>query len=86
MKTEIRVNLDAGTFELWHNGEMVGEVVGSEGSGVKVVSKHPMLSQWHANETGTKWVEIRIGSGSTSLPFPEKPPNVVAQTSHPSGQ
>lgn len=51
-KTELRVSKHAITegafvYELWHEGQLVGEVVGLENeAGVKVVSKYALRSTY----------------------------------------
>lgn len=59
MKTEIR-HTESKT-ELVFDGKVIGELVGSEGPGVQVVSKLPMLQQWHT-DAPIKVVEIRIAA------------------------
>ena len=63
MKTELRMSEHGdGDVEIWNAGILIGQVTGSEpGPGVQVISHHPMLPKWHANEF-TKRVEIRIAS------------------------
>ena len=72
MKTELKMSEHGdGDVEIRYNGELIGTIAGSEpGPGVQVISHHPMLPQWHANEY-TKRVEIRIASEPPSAqPFP----------------
>jgi hypothetical protein len=64
MKTELRtaphtIVEGAVVVEIWHDGQFIGQVVGADGPGVRVISKHPMLPQWHADQV-TKMVEIKI--------------------------
>jgi hypothetical protein len=69
MKTELRMT-GTDTVEVWYNGQQIGQVAGSEGPGVQVISMHPMLAQWHA-EDKKKMVEIKIASEPPSAqPFP----------------
>lgn len=72
MKTELKLN-GAGHVELWHDGKMIGQVAGSEGPGVQVISTHPLLPKWHADET-MKCVEVRIASEGPvrEVEFPPK--------------
>jgi hypothetical protein len=49
MKTELRLSphaLIAGqqVVEIWHDGKFIGEVTGADGPGVRVISKHPLMS------------------------------------------
>ena len=82
MKTELKMSEHGdGDVEIWYNGALIGQVTGSERGwpGVQVISHHPMLPQWHANEY-TKRVEIRIASEPPSAqPFP--PPRSVTSPS-----
>ena len=69
MKTELKIN-EQGDVQILYNNELIGHVAGAVGPGVLVISHHPMLPQWHANEH-TKRVEIRIASEPPSTqPFP----------------
>jgi hypothetical protein len=50
MKTEIRVVphsvlAGANVIELWHDGQFIGAVVGADGPGVRVISKHSMKAK-----------------------------------------
>jgi hypothetical protein len=67
MKTELRVASHtivggAMVVEIWHDGKFIGQVTGADGPGVRVISKYPMLPQWHADQA-IKAVEIKIASG-----------------------
>jgi hypothetical protein len=47
MKTELRAvehTLRSGetAFEVWHDGQLIASIVGAEGPGVRVFSKHPL--------------------------------------------
>jgi predicted nuclease with RNAse H fold len=67
MKTELRPAEQEGTFELWYDGKPIGVVQGVDGAaGVMVVSTHPMLTQWHAQGTHQKRVEIRFAVETTN--------------------
>ncbi len=48
MKTELRLAAHAiipgqHVVEIWH-GQFIGEVTGADGPGVRVISKHPLMS------------------------------------------
>lgn len=64
MKTEIRVVPHlvipgAQVVELWHGGQFIGTVVGADGPGVRIISKH--LRNSHAA------IRISIGDGAPAL-------------------
>ena len=49
MKTELRlaphsINPGQQVVEVWHNGQFIGEVTGADGPGVRVISKHPLMT------------------------------------------
>jgi hypothetical protein len=57
MRTELRVKphtvlIGQSVYELWHNGEFIGQVTGADGAGVRVISKHP-LTVTHTSGDGT---------------------------------
>jgi hypothetical protein len=66
MKTELRigdhhfVRPGAKVFEIWHDGEMIGEVVGADGPGVRVITKHEMSVGNETDTVGLSVAEVRI--------------------------
>lgn len=61
MKAELRlakhvVLLGEAVVEIWWNGEFIGQVVGADGPGVRVISKYPKV----AVELDALLVEVRM--------------------------
>lgn len=57
MKSELRlcdhaVIPDAKVIEVWYAGEFIATVVGADGPGVRVLSKHPMESEYSTPVAG----------------------------------
>jgi hypothetical protein len=49
MKSELRlcphkVLPDTRIIEVWHNGQMIATVAGTDGPGVRIISKHPLIT------------------------------------------
>jgi hypothetical protein len=54
-------------FEIWYNGMLIGQVVGADKQGVRIISKLPMTTMYTPGEVNV--MEVQIGRGTdTSTP------------------
>lgn len=65
MKTELKLGKHtqvdgAVVVEIWHHGEFIGQVVGADGPGVRVITKHNMQVQTIGPDQAIKMVEVKI--------------------------
>ncbi len=65
MKTELRLAAHSvipgqQVVEIWHDGQFIGQVTGADGPGVRIISKHPLMS---SHDEGTpEVVNVRIAT------------------------
>lgn len=65
MKSELRLSKHeiiegAMVVEIWHDGQFIGQVVGADGPGVRVITKHMMQVATVGPETSIKTLEVKI--------------------------
>ena len=66
MKTELRhkphaVLKDVTVIEIWHDGQFIGTIAGADGSGVRIITKHPMTAKPVSDDgSGVNVMEVAI--------------------------